>query len=475
MRAIVQKIGESIPWGPEQEVSLLRYDEWKGVYTRIEDGAALVEEIGRQGGWEKKHVSLVAELVDLKSDSRVGYVPSKMAMQIAEDDWAACRDLAPIVTEVTVLADDGAQEGCDADANVPAVDWNEVELEERTDLVIEPIADTKMARILGIPVPDEDRDRENARDGGNVAGTSGDVDPDWMNEAADDVDDEHDDEFVNVYDRENPVIEVEKLFPNMDEFRMCFKTYAVRREFQAKTTWTDRKKFYAKCQGFDGGANPCKWYISARRQPDGSTVRVNQMPHEHTCMTSSQNVSRMTSQAWVAEKITPILAKTPNTSTKKLMIDMEKQYPIKLKYTTVWKAKQRAMKELYGDWASTFRLLYSFKAEVEKRSPGSIVEIDTEVGPDGNIMFSKFFMALKPCIDGFKAGCRPYLSVDSSFLTVKWNGQLAACNTLYGHNLMFSVAIGMFQSESTDSWTWFMMQLKRCIGSVTPLAIYSDA
>ena len=33
-----------------------------------------------------------------------------------------------------------------------------------------------------------------------------------------------------------------------------------------------------------------------------------------------------------------------------------------------------------------------------------------------------FFMALKPCIDGFKAGCRPYLSIDSSFLTGKLNG-----------------------------------------------------
>ena len=62
----------------------------------------------------------------------------------------------------------------------------------------------------------------------------------------------------------------------------------------------------------------------------------------------------MTSQIWVAEKITPILAKTPNTTAKRLQVDLEKLYPIKLHYTTVWKAKQRAMKNLYGDWANTF-------------------------------------------------------------------------------------------------------------------------
>jgi len=43
----------------------------------------------------------------------------------------------------------------------------------------------------------------------------------------------------------------------------------------------------------------------------------------------------MTSQLWIAEKITPILAKKPNTTAKKLKVDLEKQYPIKVKYTTV--------------------------------------------------------------------------------------------------------------------------------------------
>jgi hypothetical protein len=115
---------------------------------------------------------------------------------------------------------------------------------------------------------------------------------------------------LTVYDKENPVIAVGKLFPNMGDFRMCFKTYAVKKEFDAKTMWTDRKKFYARYRGYDGGAKPCKWYISARRQPNGSTTRVNQILFEHTCITSSQRVSTMTSPFWVAEKITHVLAYT---------------------------------------------------------------------------------------------------------------------------------------------------------------------
>ena len=371
-------------------------------------------------------------------------------------------------------------EAADANAQrIVTVDWNSVEIHDRTNLVIAPIDDIEMAKLFGIPIDDRDKEKkrdEAANDGDNhLRDEEADIDLELLENAAVHVDDAHDDELVTVYDKEDPVIEVGRLFPSMDEFRMCFRTYAVKREFATKTMWTDKKKFYAKCIGYDGGAKPCKWYISARRQPDGRTIRVNQIPKPHTCITSSQTVTKMTSQLWVAEKIKPILATTPNNTAKRLKIDLEKQYPIKLNYTTVWKAKQRAMKELYGDWANTFRMLYNFKAEVEKRSPGSVVEIDTEVTADGKVFFSKFFMALKPCIDGFKAGCRPYLSIDSSFLTRKWNGQLAACNALDGHNWMFPVAIGMFQSETEASWTWFMMQLKRCIGPVSPLAVHTDA
>ncbi|KAK1627375.1 hypothetical protein QYE76_001690 [Lolium multiflorum] len=50
-----------------------------------------------------------------------------------------------------------------------------------------------------------------------------------------------------------------------------------------------------------------------------------------------------------------------------------------------------------------------------------------------------------------------------------------ARNALDGHNWMYPVAIGLFQSEAEASWTWLMMQLKRSIGLVSPLAVHTDA
>ena len=88
------------------------------------------------------------ELVDLKSNSKVGYVPSKLASQMVDDDWASQRQIMLMFTgEVIVIegADQDAEEGCDGAARVVCVDWNSVHLEDTTDLVIASMADTKMA------------------------------------------------------------------------------------------------------------------------------------------------------------------------------------------------------------------------------------------------------------------------------------------------------------------------------------------
>lgn len=182
----------------------------------------------------------------------------------------------------------------------------------------------------------------------------------------------------------------------------------------------------------------------------------------------------MATQGWVAEQAISILQKEPTMGCKELQEKLQETYDITVSYNTVWAGKSRAEKEIYGTLKQSFQNLHNFKAEVEKRSPGSIVEVDTKV-VDGKVHFHRFFMALKPSIDGFLAGCRPYLSIDFTTLNGRWRGHLAACTTLDGHNWMYPVAIGFIDGETDENWTWFMSQLNRALGPVPTLAICTDA
>jgi hypothetical protein len=105
------------------------------------------------------------------------------------------------------------------------------------------MANTKMAKLFGIPVDDRDKNKEmdeTALDNGNRHFYE-DVDVKLMEE--DDIDDAHDDELRTVYDKKTYIIAVGKLFSNIGEFSMCFKTYVVKKEFDAKTTWTEKRSF----------------------------------------------------------------------------------------------------------------------------------------------------------------------------------------------------------------------------------------
>jgi hypothetical protein len=137
---------------------------------------------------------------------------------------------------------------------------------------------------------------------------------------------------------------------------------------------------------------------------------------------------------WVASRAVDILRDEPNIGTKELKTRLETNpnHRCTIGYDTVQQGK-KAIDEIYGKWLDSFELLFMWKAEVMKRSPGSVIEIDV-LEVDGEVYFHHFSYALKPCIDGFLEGCRPHLSIDATTLNGRWNGHLAAAVAVDGHN-----------------------------------------
>jgi hypothetical protein len=126
------------------------------------------------------------------------------------------------------------------------------------------------------------------------------------------------------------------------------------------------------------------------------------------------------SEKWVASKAVSILRDYPRMGAKELQENLQNDHKVTVSYNKVWQGKEVVLAELYGKWDESFELLFRWKAEVMKRCPGSVVEIDVFEN-DEDFYFHSFFYALKPCIDGFLEGCRPYLSIDATTLNGRWN------------------------------------------------------
>jgi len=230
-----------------------------------------------------------------------------------------------------------------------------------------------------------------------------------MREAGLPVDDKDDEEPICDWNRDNPDMSVGTAYPCMSDFRLAVRQHAIVEEFELGTEKPDPTRFRGFCK-----ANGCPWLIRAKTQHD-SIVRVQINSGTHTCASTSRVLSSMASQAWVAERAIPLLKKKADMGAKVVQLELEDKYKIKIPYQTVWYGRQRAADKLFGNWDDSFDWLYRFKAEVDLRSPRSVVEIDT-IEVEGKVHFNRFFCAFKGSIDGFLQGCRPYISIDSTHL-----------------------------------------------------------
>jgi hypothetical protein len=115
------------------------------------------------------------------------------------------------------------------------------------------------------------------------------------------------------------------------------------------------------------------------------------------------------------------LKKNPTKGATDCKNKLEEDYSIKLKYSKAWSGMKAALDKNHGKYEESFQLLFNWAAQIKMVSPGSIVEVEVEKIGKRN-RFRRMFVALKPCVDGFIGGCRPFWGVDASSLNGKYKG-----------------------------------------------------
>jgi hypothetical protein len=336
-------------------------------------------------------------------------------------------------------------------------------------------------------------------------------DSDCASDSASDEEDEEEDGLVGkdplpptpvlTYDKDDPPMNVGNIYPNMYDFRIALSQHAIKREFEFNIEKSDPGRVRVYCSR-KKKKEACRWRLHARTMCDGITMKVmfeqldllscsyffanfaqffemymqvTRNPHEHGC-SSARRIKgvRNATKFWVCEQVKDWLVEDASVGAKELVRRIKDKHKVKVPYRRVYDGMKLAKKQLFGSWESSFDNLFRFKAEVESCSPGSWVIIDHHEVEEKN-RFHMLFFAMKPCVDGFLKGCRPYLAIDSTFLTGMFRGQLACAIAVDGHNWMYPVAVGVIDSETSENWIWFLQKLRDAIGAPPGLAICTDA
>ncbi|XP_028123131.1 uncharacterized protein LOC114320217 [Camellia sinensis] len=107
---------------------------------------------------------------------------------------------------------------------------------------------------------------------------------------------------------------------------------------------------------------------------------------------------------------------------------------------------------------------------VMSTNPGSYLRLDYS---HQSGRFKRFFVAFNPSIEGFRH-CRPLLFIDGTFLKGKYKGTLLTAAAKDGDQGFFPLAMAIVDTETTDSWEWFVMHLSNIFLDERPITFIFD-
>jgi hypothetical protein len=127
------------------------------------------------------------------------------------------------------------------------------------------------------------------------------------------------DEKRVVYNRMNPSMQLGCLFPNMKEFRIAMRQYAIEHEFELGIDVTSTTRYVGYCKGGD-----CPWRIYAHEEKKGlPTIVVVVLDDMHTCTSSGRRKTTTPTSGWVAFHAKPLLMKKPQILDVNMILEID--------------------------------------------------------------------------------------------------------------------------------------------------------
>ena len=264
----------------------------------------------------------------------------------------------------------------------------------------------------------------------------------------------------------------------MVDCRNALATYCIKGEFDFEIDKSEPSRLRVHCT-----YERCRWRMHASLMRNSTLVQVKVNRWPHTCpSTERKETLKVAKSRWCAEVMADWVRDNPCIGPTALIKKIHEKFRMNVPYMRAFYGKEMALDKIYGPWKDSFKLIYTFKAEVEKACPGSVVEVDKHTVTykmRKKMMekecFRRAFVSFKACWKGFLDGCRPYLAVDATALNGRFRGQLVAACAIDAHNWLFPVAYGVLEIESEESWKWFLENLRQVIGFPQGLVIHTDA
>lgn len=259
--------------------------------------------------------------------------------------------------------------------------------------------------------------------------------------------------FNEALDMEKPVLQLGMLFTSSQIFRKAVRTHAILERRPVSLVRNYGRKVKYICEA------PCKWRVYASPFNKTRTYQIRSLVPKHTCMPTFKQ--KQINSTWLAEYYEKDLRMNPGWPVaafhKKIFSDLKCQ----VSKHSVYRAKARALIKINGTHIEQFGQVWDYAYEVKRVLPESTVKIlceDPEPGTESG-RFMRMYICLGTLKSAFPQFCRHLVGLDGCHLKGPFGGQLLAAVGVDANDGMYPIAWAVVESETTESWTWFLQFL----------------
>ena len=219
----------------------------------------------------------------------------------------------------------------------------------------------------------------------------------------------------------------------------------------------------------------CLWPVWAISSKKHNMWMITTCNGPHTCLLLQVDYDRrmvdskfitITLETYIQEDISRTIA-----TLRSLLHAKHKHWASHYK---IWDAKQKAVATIYGDFDESYAELRQFLMVLKDADPTTVTQLKCgSHGVPRTCTFNCGFCAFGPCIEGFKY-CKPMISIYAMHLYGKYNGKLLIAMATNANNEVYSLAFVVVESESKETWGWFLACLTRFVTDRDNLCIISD-
>ncbi|KAH9745090.1 SWIM-type domain-containing protein [Citrus sinensis] len=217
--------------------------------------------------------------------------------------------------------------------------------------------------------------------------------------------------------------------------------------------YNEPRRFYGKCK-----ISECPWYVMGGKIRGKGGFAIKELQKKHECRQTRKSVA--VNSKWIAEKIKSKVTVDPHVKISVLREFMLETYGVRIGDLKLYRARERARKDINGDYARGYEDLFQYVAVIHKYDPGAICKVlcDAVTKPEkakgfvGAIEITWPTAYHKPCARHIYANfCKEHHGV--SLRNLFWR---AVSST---NKFDYTIAMEKLKKEKLEAWQWLETEL----------------